>query len=561
MTTAVGAAASAAGTSLACSASGNVCLLYGMSNHTIGNGVAAVVTFHLAGSASGNLAIQLTGVTGASLQAAAMAVSTTDGTIAVGSVTVGVAPTAVSLGPSQTQQFTATVSNTSNTAVTWSVSPAVGTIGTSGLYTAPSTVASQQTVTVTATSAADTTKKATATITLNPPVAVSVTPASSTLTASQTQQFTATVSNTSNTAVTWSVSPSVGTIGTSGLYTAPATVSSQQTVTVTATSQADTTKKATATITLNPPVAVSVNPASSTLTASQTQQFTATVSNTSNTAVTWVLSPAVGTISTSGLYTAPASISTQQKVTLTAMSAADSTKQATVLITLNPLPSEPPTTGLVGYWKFDERYRTTSADSSGAGHTAQLHGTSSVAGKIRNAVSANGVSSYVSIPAINLNGKKAVTITMWVNRSYSTTGGHALIENTTDYTSSQYGFGLFPDDSTCKGIQASLQGNVGFNTACYTQPSSGVWHHLAIVYDKSQSGENQVTLYIDGVLQNPTRRLSTSANTNYFGCYRTTVFAQQGTSQFTAGTIDELRIYSRALSAAEIASVYAYDGD
>ena len=477
VTTAVGAAASAAGTSLACSASGNVCLLYGMSNHTIGNGVAAVVTFHLAGSASGNLAIQLTGVTGASLQAAAMAVSTTDGTIAVGSVTVGVAPTAVSLGPSQTQQFTATVSNTSNTAVTWSVSPAVGTIGASGLYTAPSTVASQQTVTVTATS------------------------------------------------------------------------------------QADTTKKATATITLNPPVAVSVNPASSTLTASQTQQFTATVSNTSNTAVTWVLSPAVGTISTSGLYTAPASISTQQKVTLTAMSAADSTKQATVLITLNPLPSEPPTTGLVGYWKFDERYRTTSADSSGAGHTAQLHGTSSVAGKIRNAVSANGVSSYVSIPAINLNGKKAVTITMWVNRSYSTTGGHALIENTTDYTSSQYGFGLFPDDSTCKGIQASLQGNVGFNTACYTQPSSGVWHHLAIVYDKSQSGENQVTLYIDGVLQNPTRRLSTSANTNYFGYYRTTVFAQQGTSQFTAGTIDELRIYSRALSAAEIASVYAYDGD
>ena len=79
------------------------------------------------------------------------------------------APTTANLTISQTQQFTPTVSNTTNTAVTWNVTPNLGTISSSGLYTAPGSIASQQPVTVTATSAADTTKSASATVTLNPP--------------------------------------------------------------------------------------------------------------------------------------------------------------------------------------------------------------------------------------------------------------------------------------------------------------------------------------------------------------------------------------------------------
>jgi hypothetical protein len=72
--------------------------------------------------------------------------------------------------PSQTAQFSATVSNSSNTAVTWSVATANGgTISSSGLYTAPMVVAGLPTsVTITATSAADTTKSGSASETLTP---------------------------------------------------------------------------------------------------------------------------------------------------------------------------------------------------------------------------------------------------------------------------------------------------------------------------------------------------------------------------------------------------------
>jgi len=56
---------------------------------------------------------------------------------------VAIQPTSASLSLGQTQQFQATVSGTSNTAVTWEVnsvvggSSATGTISASGLYTAP----------------------------------------------------------------------------------------------------------------------------------------------------------------------------------------------------------------------------------------------------------------------------------------------------------------------------------------------------------------------------------------------------------------------------------------
>ncbi len=72
--------------------------------------------------------------------------------------------------PSQTAQFTATISNTTNTAVTWAVTtPNGGTIDATGLYTAPTVAAGlPASVTVTATSAADSSKTGSATETLTP---------------------------------------------------------------------------------------------------------------------------------------------------------------------------------------------------------------------------------------------------------------------------------------------------------------------------------------------------------------------------------------------------------
>lgn len=88
-------------------------------------------------------------------------------------VSISVSPTTVTVPSAGSQQFLATVLNTTNTAVTWTASQ--GTISSTGSYVAPA-VTSNTAVTVTATSVADTTKTAKSNVTVStskaPPVAL-----------------------------------------------------------------------------------------------------------------------------------------------------------------------------------------------------------------------------------------------------------------------------------------------------------------------------------------------------------------------------------------------------
>ena len=183
------------------------------------------------------------------------------GTGTLSAVSVSISPADASVQVAESQQFTALVSNASDTRVTWLVNgtvggnSSVGTISSSGLYTAPRSVPSPASLTVTAQSVADTSKSASAIVTVSsPPISVSVSPTGATCQVGHSQQFTATVSNTSNTAVTWLVNGTVGgnstlgTISSTGLYTAPSSVPSPAGVTVTAQSVADTSKSASANV-------------------------------------------------------------------------------------------------------------------------------------------------------------------------------------------------------------------------------------------------------------------------------------------------------------------------
>jgi parallel beta-helix repeat protein len=106
--------------------------------------------------------------------------------------------------------------------------------------------------------------------------------------------------------------------------------------------------------------AVSVTPSATVINTGVTQQFTATISGTTNTVVTWKVNnvtngnATVGTISSTGLYTAPASVPSGGSVTVTAVSASDSTKSAsaTVSIAAATAPSAPaaPSSSTANYY-------------------------------------------------------------------------------------------------------------------------------------------------------------------------------------------------------------------
>src|SRR5882757_8188606 len=113
-------------------------------------------------------------------------------------VTIAISPSTVTLPVSSSQQFSAPVTNSTNTTVTWQVngttggSATFGTISTSGLYTAPSSVPTSA-ITVTAIAQADTTKTVTATVTATNSTRIVVGPVQATVAAGGQQTFTATL--------------------------------------------------------------------------------------------------------------------------------------------------------------------------------------------------------------------------------------------------------------------------------------------------------------------------------------------------------------------------------
>ena len=174
-------------------------------------------------------------------------------------VTIVINPTSAKVVVGQTEQFTAIVTGSSDTAVNWSVNgvaggnQTLGTITQAGLYTAPQVLPSPSGMVVTATSQAAPSASASANVTLSSGIALTIFPQESVLQSGQTQQFIVNVSGPSDSGVTWSVSgipggnASVGTMQTTGtasrlingLYTAPTVVPAAGLVTITAISTVD----------------------------------------------------------------------------------------------------------------------------------------------------------------------------------------------------------------------------------------------------------------------------------------------------------------------------------
>src|SRR3569833_1054953 len=161
-------------------------------------------------------------------------------------------------------------------------------------------------------------------------ITVALSPTVATMDQGAIQQFTATVTGSANTAVRWSVWEGTrgGNVDAQGRFTAPSAAGLFH---VTAASVVDGNKKATAQVSVNS-VAITVSPTIGDLEPGSTQQFTATVTGSVNHNVAWSLQEgAGGSITNDGLYTAPVSTGVFH---LVATSAADSTRSATVAITV-----------------------------------------------------------------------------------------------------------------------------------------------------------------------------------------------------------------------------------
>jgi fibronectin type 3 domain-containing protein len=198
--------------------------------------------------------------------------------------------------------------------------------------------------------------------------------------------------------------------------------------------------------------------------------------------------------------------------------------------------------GLVAAYSFKEGTGTTVIDSSGNGNTGTISGaTWTASGKYGNALVFNGRSSIVTIndsPSLHLT--TGMTVEAWVNPT--ALQGAAWI----DVIYKQTDIYQLAASSTIDGEGPTAGGTFGNGWQNVAAPSAlavNSWTHLAMTFD----GGN-LTVWVNGVnvaSQAQTSPLTTSSMPLQIG-------GDSIYGQYFTGTIDEVRIYNRALSQNEI---------
>ncbi len=216
-----------------------------------------------------------------------------------------------------------------------------------------------------------------------------------------------------------------------------------------------------------------------------------------------------------------------------------------------------PNNGLVGYWSFNEGTGTLAGDASGNGNTSTLVNSPTwVSGKLGQAVSFNGSTQAASAP-VNLSSTAIVSISFWLKWTAFANDDKLAFEYTNNFNSKN-GFLVDPDNGNglttgMFSFGTSMSSPSGYWVDAFARPSAGVWHHYVLIMNRATPVN---AAYVDGVLQS----LTTEAHTVYsMGNFdnSTLYFMSRGTtSLFGAGSLDEVRIYNRALSGTEVTNLY-----
>ena len=230
---------------------------------------------------------------------------------------------------------------------------------------------------------------------------------------------------------------------------------------------------------------------------------------------------------------------------------------------LGLIPSDYGDSSLVGLWTFDEGTGTVAYDYSGNNATGTWNGTAPYysGGKIGSyAGSFDGATDYVLIgSSTNLYSQGgSITVTGWAyHNSYAYPKTvfpigtpHAYISGnggwSIDSAYNASGLVLSFNDKTNIVNQANLNFDSGYQPGNFLNQ----WVFLAVVFDRSVG---QAYAYVNSVRQSGSVNIS-SVTGNVVSSESINIGSLAG--WMMSGSIDDVRIYNRALSAGEVAALY-----
>lgn len=204
--------------------------------------------------------------------------------------------------------------------------------------------------------------------------------------------------------------------------------------------------------------------------------------------------------------------------------------------------------GLVGYWPMDEGTGTVAQDLSGNGNNGTLvNGPAWGPGKVGSgALIFNNSNTYIQLATFAPLAINSKTISLWANPTGVQSYNMILSDGNGNYYVTFSGTGdMFASYINGSSVQIS-------NVIASGVVSAGTWGYYTFVYNVSGANVT-IQAYKNGQLVGTQSRVdgyaAISGSTFYIG-------ALQPAANFFNGSLDDVRVYNRALSAAEVQALY-----
>lgn len=215
---------------------------------------------------------------------------------------------------------------------------------------------------------------------------------------------------------------------------------------------------------------------------------------------------------------------------------------------------------LVAHWPLDEWSGTVANDIAGDNIGFASNGVifQSAGGQIAGAAEFDGVDTRIDIGPMNITSGE-ITMAAWVRADTFNVNDPRVIAKTNSSGDAAHFWAMyFGTAAGNANVLARLKASTITDTVASTGTvTPGVWTHIAVTYDPDLA--NEISFYINGTLDSSLSHSAGGALSSSTSMPVTigNIWSGSGEQRPFDGLIDDIRVYDRALTAAEIAEIHA----